>query len=139
MTPVQIAAEAIHELHYNDLSSCPYYQRREGGTCSFGCYDEPRCVTECPGEPGWPSEDLRARYPKEFEPHQYVMGEPTEEDTLDALAVLEALHANGWRITRTATCSCGRPDDEHTDGHHHPDDSSDVADVVDEWTPEVSP
>lgn len=40
-----------------DLSTCPYY--REEGSCSFGCNDEPECVT-CVPEGGWPLERARA-------------------------------------------------------------------------------
>lgn len=45
-----------------DKSVCPYYQRYIGapghdpdGTCSFGCRDEPSCVTDQPAG-GWPAE-----------------------------------------------------------------------------------
>lgn len=44
-----------------DLGDCAYYQRCRGvegyedGTCSFGCRDEPECVT-CEPSDGWPSQ-----------------------------------------------------------------------------------
>ena len=45
-----------------DLSDCPYFRRYAGmeghdpeGTCSYGCRDEPSCVTDRPLH-GWPSE-----------------------------------------------------------------------------------
>lgn len=37
-----------------DLSSCPYFSGR--GTCSFGCSDEPACMTSRPSD-GWPGEE----------------------------------------------------------------------------------
>lgn len=41
-----------------DRGTCPYYQRAMGGDpegiCSFGCVDEPMCVT-CEPHNGWPS------------------------------------------------------------------------------------
>ena len=42
--------------HPQDLSGCAYYQGK--GTCSYGCWEEPRCQT---GEPleGWPSERFK--------------------------------------------------------------------------------
>lgn len=45
-----------------DLSSCPYFQTMtkpdaERGTCSFGCRDEPRCIT-CEPMNGWPSQRI---------------------------------------------------------------------------------
>ena len=50
---------AEEELGY-DLSWCAYARRGEEGqnpmgTCSFGCVDEPSCITDCPRE-GWPRE-----------------------------------------------------------------------------------
>lgn len=35
-----------------NLSTCAYY--RGVGTCSFGCRDEPACITCVPAE-GWPN------------------------------------------------------------------------------------
>lgn len=40
-----------------DLSDCAYY-RDPAGTCSHGCWEEPRCVTEEPSE-GWPVARVR--------------------------------------------------------------------------------
>jgi len=39
-----------------DLSGCAYYQGK--GTCSYGCWEEPRCQTDEPLE-GWPSEAFK--------------------------------------------------------------------------------
>lgn len=130
--PVEIAAEALHERHYNDLSSCPYYQGEEGGTCSFGCSDEPQCKTGHPGD-GWPSERLRERYASLLPAEDADGWEPTEDDILDALMVLEALHAAGWRIVQTSTCGCGQPDVVHGDGVKYPEAER----IVAEWTPEA--
>lgn len=45
-----------------DMSDCPYFARYSGlpgsdpnGTCSYGCRDEPSCITDRPRH-GWPSE-----------------------------------------------------------------------------------
>lgn len=45
-----------------DMSDCPYFRRYGGaeghdpnGTCSYGCRDEPSCITDRPLH-GWPSE-----------------------------------------------------------------------------------
>jgi hypothetical protein len=45
-----------------DMSDCPYFARYAGlpghdpeGICSYGCRDEPECVT-CRPRHGWPSE-----------------------------------------------------------------------------------
>lgn len=50
--------DLAYEGDETDLSSCPYFQTMtkpdaERGTCSFGCWDEPRCIT-CEPENGWP-------------------------------------------------------------------------------------
>lgn len=37
----------------DDLSGCPYYM--SGGTCIYGCWSEPACITDRP-QGGWPSE-----------------------------------------------------------------------------------
>ena len=46
-----------------DLGTCPYYAHYRHnapfGTCSFGCWDEPRCITDEPEE-GWVSAPLVA-------------------------------------------------------------------------------
>lgn len=34
------------------LSSCAYYQQVGDGKCSYGCWQEPRCITDEPLE-GW--------------------------------------------------------------------------------------
>lgn len=51
---------------WSGLGSCPYWQHaRRGepfGTCSFGCYDEPRCLTDEPRH-GW---TYRNRYTGRF-------------------------------------------------------------------------
>lgn len=39
------------ECWWQDYSECAYAQAK--GTCSFGCDDEPACMTGCPRE-GWP-------------------------------------------------------------------------------------
>ena len=47
------------EIPVRDMSSCPYFQRMSGtpgyetGSCGWGCYDEPSCITDEP-EGGWP-------------------------------------------------------------------------------------
>ena len=45
-----------------DLGTCPYFARHESlpghdpeAVCSFGCWDEPQCITCCPLE-GWSSQ-----------------------------------------------------------------------------------
>ncbi|QGH79456.1 hypothetical protein SEA_LIMPID_145 [Streptomyces phage Limpid] len=42
--------------HPEDLSGCAYFQGK--GTCSYGCWEEPRCHTDEP-EGGWPSERFK--------------------------------------------------------------------------------
>jgi hypothetical protein len=42
--------------HPEDLSGCAYF--RGVGTCSYGCWEEPRCHTDEP-EKGWPSERFK--------------------------------------------------------------------------------
>lgn len=42
--------------HPDDLSGCAYYKGK--GTCSYGCWEEPRCQTDQPAE-GWPSERFK--------------------------------------------------------------------------------
>jgi len=37
-----------------DLAPCPYFRGLPGGTCTFGCWEEPRCFTDEP-DGGWPS------------------------------------------------------------------------------------
>ena len=63
------AAAADHDCEWEepDLSDCPYFRKyhrltgadEEGawgsGTCTYGCWDEPHCVTSRPPE-GWPGE-----------------------------------------------------------------------------------
>ena len=51
------------DYHAPDLGTCPYYAHiRHGapfGTCTFGCWDEPRCQTDEPEE-GWASAPVAA-------------------------------------------------------------------------------
>lgn len=131
-TPVDIAAQAIAESH-DDLSTCRYYVTAGDSSvpteeCSFGCYDEPQCVTCNPGP--WPAESIRARYPDLFR-EERALGEPDEDNYLDAIAVLEDLHAAGWRIVRTSSCQCGQPDGVHGDADIYPAGER----IVAEWTP----
>lgn len=48
------------------LASCPYYvyltQGGERGTCTFGCREEPACITDEP-EGGWPAAGDTANEP----------------------------------------------------------------------------
>lgn len=58
------ALERMLDEGGNDLSGCAYYTRDEEdgdpeGTCSYGCHEEPECITCCPLE-GWPREQARA-------------------------------------------------------------------------------
>lgn len=51
---------AVLGMHLDgDRSACAYWQYQCNGgpmaTCSGGCYEEPRCITETPIG-GWPSE-----------------------------------------------------------------------------------
>lgn len=52
----------LYEAHMSDLSTCDYFQRQYGGDpdgiCSFGCWEEPECVTCEPSE-GWPIANLQ--------------------------------------------------------------------------------
>lgn len=59
-------SEALTDLidDESDLSTCPYFTRHlpggdPEGTCGFGCYDEPQCMT-CRPRDGWPRERARA-------------------------------------------------------------------------------
>ncbi len=47
--------EEFEDPGEEDLSGCPYYQRIKGATCIYGCWQEPRCITDEPLY-GWPSE-----------------------------------------------------------------------------------
>lgn len=54
---------AIHES-MSDLGICPYFRRGEegqdpAGICSFGCHDEPACMTNHDPEFPWASEMMR--------------------------------------------------------------------------------
>lgn len=54
--------QVIHD-GLDDPGLCPYFRRGEEGqdpegTCSFGCRDEPSCMTDY-APPGWPSEMVR--------------------------------------------------------------------------------
>lgn len=55
-----IVDECYMELN-SDLGGCAYYQRCIGtpgfsdGICSFGCQEEPECIT-CEPTGGWPSQ-----------------------------------------------------------------------------------
>lgn len=58
--------ETLDEYQTDDLSDCPYFARFTNqpghdpeATCSYGCVDEPACVTCEPSE-GWPIQRLRA-------------------------------------------------------------------------------
>lgn len=50
----------IDDDYFFDYSECAYYKRCHGrpgyedGICSFGCHDEPACITDEP-EGGWPT------------------------------------------------------------------------------------
>lgn len=48
-------AEQYDEDGQVNLAGCAYFQRV--GSCSFGCWEEPSCETDCPRE-GWPALDL---------------------------------------------------------------------------------
>lgn len=127
---IELVAQALYEDGY-DRSECAYFKGE--GVCSFGCQDEPACQTGMPPG-GWPRQVCRERYADVLtEPDDGW--EPSVADRLAAIAVLEALHANGYRVARVATCSCARPDDEHIDGVHHPDDARIVPAIVDQWEP----
>lgn len=70
-----------------DLGTCPYYAHYRGGpfgTCSFGCREEPECVT-CEPEEGWPG------YPR---------------DSVETVPDPEVA-----RIQRNMDLLCGLPDD----------------------------
>lgn len=127
---VSAAAWAVYEFQ-SDRSHCAYW--RGEGTCSFGCTDEPECQTGTPSG-GWPLQVVRKKY-ADLLPSEDMYLEPGEDEVVTALMVLEGLHADGWRIVRVASCSCGRPDVEHTDGVHHPDGNFDMGLVVDQWEP----
>lgn len=125
-TPMEIAAAAISDRH-NDLSHCAYYRTVNDPSvptemCSFGCYDEPQCQTCNPGE--WPAEELRRKYPHLLD-SEPSLGEPDEDERIDAVAVLVALHEAGWRLTRTEVV---KPTWVERDWR-----------AVDEWTPEAKP
>lgn len=52
-------ADGASEVLRSDLTSCAYFMRQYGGDprgiCSFGCQEEPACVTSQP-KGGWPEQ-----------------------------------------------------------------------------------
>jgi len=53
--------EELPVVDTDDLGDCPYFARWNSipghnphATCSYGCYDEPECVT-CEPHGGWPA------------------------------------------------------------------------------------
>lgn len=51
-TTVQLI-RAVFNLHLDgDMSTCQYFQGK--GTCTYGCHEEPSCITDAPIG-GWPS------------------------------------------------------------------------------------
>jgi len=121
---VEAVAEALHDRRYNDLSGCPYFMRSFGGDpkgiCFKGCSSEPECIT-CQPSYQWTGERIRERYASLLTGED-VFGEPTDDERIDAVAVLEALHAAGWRVVK--------PYDDI------PDSADPISDwIVEEWTP----
>lgn len=81
---IESLVEDIDREMSGDLGGCAYYLRYmkvegfEDGTCSFGCREEPECVT-CEPEGGWPSHrpdfDYRKEWAKAFA--EYLLANAT--------------------------------------------------------------
>jgi hypothetical protein len=52
----ELRPEIERALGLLSMTQCPYFDHE--GVCDRGCYQEPACITDAPGEQGWVGEAI---------------------------------------------------------------------------------